>query len=101
LKLPDTVNILGTYFNVFQRPLNDDMCGESNPSERYIQINETLAAEVKAEVFYHELVHTLLAHGGLDAMLTEQENELFAQYLGMALYYLLTANPNLPRGGQE
>ncbi len=94
--LPTTINILGTEFMVRLRPLEEGVAGLSEICDRTISVDETLPKEVQLETFYHELIHTMLGHLGLSALLKEGEEEAIAQGLGMALCYVVQAN-DLPR----
>jgi hypothetical protein len=91
-RIPSEVNVLGTTFRVEIGGLSPDDCGDSAVAERRIRISPTIPESVQVETFYHELVHVILGHTGLDYLLTEQEQEAFAQGLGMALTYVVTAN---------
>lgn len=90
--IPSQVNLFGTMFRV---ELVDglDECGHTIVCDRVIRIGKELTPPVQVETFYHELVHVILAHMGLDYMLQEETTEeLFAQGLGMALTYLISTN---------
>lgn len=90
------VNILGTEFNVFEEgDMGEEEAGESNATTRHITINKNLPLDTKIETFYHEVVHMILAQGGYDILLAEQE-EPFVQFLGMALTQFLSENQPLP-----
>jgi len=96
--LPESVNILGTVFQVRVVPLSDGLHGESSQAGRYIAVDESLDECQQLETFYHELVHAILDHGGYDSVLGEDKQEALAQYLGMVLTYVQSFN-ELPKKG--
>lgn len=88
----ERVNVLGTEFDVVVEPLGDKTAGESIVHERRIRVDAGMMRSVQVETFYHELMHVMLRHTGLDALLSEQEEEAFAQGLGVALAFVVSAN---------
>jgi len=86
--LPSSVKVLGATYTVHQQPANTD---ESNVSglfdynRRTIYVDGTLSAEVQTEVFYHELIHALLAHTGLEELLDDKTQEALCTGLGTGL----------------
>lgn len=53
--------------------------------------------DIRLETFYHEVVHAMLGHTGLDYTLTARQNELFAQMLGIAMRSVVASvNGTLP-----
>lgn len=102
MALPKEVNLFGTTIHVhFVSDIDesDYNCGETDMKARTIQIRADLPLGVAVETFYHELTHVILDHLGLCHLLTEEQEELFAQSFGVALTYLVSANtlPGLPQ----
>lgn len=93
--LVPSVQILGSTYYVNVVATADDACGESNAPARTIKIDPGFPVDTQIETFYHEVTHILLEQLGLNKLLTDAQDELFAQSLGMALAQLVQNN-NLP-----
>lgn len=94
--LPSEIQVLGTTYTVVIEPLSE--ChGQTDYAHRRISINMDDPDDIRLETFYHEVVHAMLGHTGLDYTLTARQNELFAQMLGIAMRSVVASvNGTLP-----
>jgi len=94
--IPSEVTILGSVFDVRIVKCADDACGESDAPMREIKIDPHFPYDTQVETFYHEVIHIMLEQTGLSKILTEAQDEQFAQALGVALAQLISSNLHLP-----
>ncbi len=85
----DSIQVFGTDYEVrLVRPAGDSW-GEINHEEQTIYISPHTARDVRSQTLWHELIHAIEFHAGLD--LGEQAVDILAA----GVYAILKANPHM------
>jgi hypothetical protein len=94
-KLPTQVNILGTMFEVVEDSLPSGDCGTTQQHLRLICIDRDMPYDAQIETLFHEITHAVLKHLGYDQLLGDEIEEALCQGMGVALSFIIGANPEL------
>jgi Zn-dependent peptidase ImmA (M78 family) len=73
---PKSVNVLGTKYKVLHKKINPNLLGLCDKDKKLIYINTGQSKKEAIYTYYHELIHAIFRENNLDAIISDEMEEL-------------------------